>query len=445
MQNILNCVSSFVWGPAMLALFLFTGLFLTARTRFFSILHADIWFKKTIFAAVTDKSVRKSRDSASISRFQALTSALAACLGTGNVIGVATAISSGGAGSVFWMWISAVLGMATACCENILGIKYRVRNKNGNWISGAMMYIERGLGMPWLSAVFCVLLTGAAFGMGCMTQANSAAQALEGYRIPPAVTGIVIFAVTFIIIKGGIKRIASFSEKLIPVLSLSFMLGAFIIIGKNFRSLPAVFVKIIKEAFTLKSASGFGLAKAMRYGVARGVFSNEAGLGSSPIIHGASDTDSPAEQGLWGIAEVFIDTVFMCCVTAAAILSSGVATAGNSSGELCSLAFESVFGAAGKAFICLSICLFSFSTLVAWSHYGKTGINYIRPIKSENLFSSIYCVCAFIGAVARLETIWSIADIFNALMAIPNIFAVLCLSKEAASELNSYKKHICNK
>lgn len=438
MQNILNSVSSFVWGPAMLALFLFTGLFLTARTRFFSVLHANIWFKKTIFAAVTDKSVRKSRDCGSISRFQALTSALAACLGTGNVIGVATAISSGGAGSVFWMWLSAVLGMATACCENILGIRYRVRDKRGNWIAGAMMYIERGLGMPWLSAVFCVLLTGTAFGMGCMTQANSAAQALEGYRIPPAVTGMVLFAVTFAIIKGGIKRIASFTEKLIPVLSISFMLGAFIIICKNFRSLPEVFSNILKEAFTLKSASGFGLSKAMRYGVARGVFSNEAGLGSSPIIHGASDTDSPAEQGLWGMAEVFIDTVFMCCVTAAAILSSGVADGSQNSGTLCSLAFESVFGPAGKAFICLSICLFAFSTLVAWSHYGKTGINYIRPMKKETVFSLIYCICAFIGAVAKLETIWSVADIFNALMAIPNIFAVLCLSKEATNELKIY-------
>ncbi len=442
MQNILNAVSSFVWGPAMLALFLFTGLFLSVRTRFFSVLHANVWFKKTIFAAVTDKSVRKSRDSASISRFQALTSALAACLGTGNVIGVATAISLGGAGSVFWMWLSAVLGMATACCENILGIKYRVRDKSGNWLAGAMMYIERGLKMPKLSIIFCLLLTGAAFGMGCMTQANSAAQALEGYKIPPAVTGALLFVITFIIIKGGIKRIASFTEKLIPVLSLSFMLGAFIIIGKNFRALPQVFTDIIKEAFTLKSASGFGISKAMRYGVARGVFSNEAGLGSSPIIHGAADTDSPAEQGLWGMAEVFIDTVFMCCVTGAAILSSGVANSSRNSGELCSLAFESVFGPVGKAFICLCLCLFAFSTLVAWSHYGKTGLNYIKQMKNESVFSFIYCLCAFIGAVSRLETIWSVADIFNALMAIPNIFALLCLSKEAVNELRNYKTNL---
>lgn len=441
MQQLIELAGSFLWGPATLAVFLGTGLYLSFRTGFFQVTGLRTWFGQTLFSAVSDRRVRSSGDSASISQLQALTSSLAACLGTGNVIGVASAITAGGAGTVFWMWISAVLGMMTACCENILGVKYRIKDSRGRWLGGAMMYIERGLSMKRLARVFCVLLTGAAFGMGCMTQANSAAQALGSFGIPPIFTGAVLCVLTFIIISGGIGRIASFSEKLIPALTLLFMAGSFIIIAVNFRRVPSVLTLILREAFSLRAVGGFGMAKAMRYGVARGVFSNEAGLGSSPIIHSAAHTDSAAKQGLWGIAEVFLDTVFMCTVTAFTILVAEVWQPGvDNGGTLCSLAFESLFGAAGKVFIIACVCLFAFATLTAWSYYGKIGITYLREMKTDRAYNIIYALCAFIGCAVKLETVWNLADIFNALMAFPNLFAVLALSGKAIKELNSLRK-----
>lgn len=435
-----SAISSFIWGPPMLAVFLGTGLFLSAKSGFFQVFGIRKWIGQTAVAAFKNRKIKKT-DDGSISQLGALTSALAACLGTGNIIGVATAICSGGPGAVFWMCVSAVLGMMTCCCENILGIKYRVKDALGQWKGGPMYYIERGLGMKGLAGAYALLLTGASLGMGNMTQANSVAQGLSGFGVPACVTAVLLGVMVFASISGGLKRISAISEKLIPALSAAFVLACFVVIGKNFDNIIPCFKNVIKEAFTVKAAAGFGLAKAARYGISRGVFSNEAGLGSSAIIHAAADCKSPAEQGMWGILEVFIDTVFMCTVTATAILSSGVwsADASLNGAQLCTAVFESVFGKAGGFFLNGSICLFAFATLVAWSYYGKSGAEYLFGGKSGKIYNVLYTAAAVAGAMIKFESVWSISDTLNGLMAVPNIFALILLSKEATEEVRKIK------
>lgn len=437
-----SAISAFVWGPPMLAVFLGTGLFLSAKSGFYQILGVKDWFGGTVVSAFKNRNKQKINEG-SISQFGALTSALAACLGTGNIVGVATAICSGGAGAVFWMCISAILGMMTCCCENILGVKYRVKDALGKWAGGPMHYIERGLGMKGLAGAYAVLLTGASLGMGNMTQANSVAQGLSGFGIKNLWAGIILVALVAVSISGGLKRISAISEKLIPVLSVAFVAACFIIIGKNIDNLIPCVKSVFKEAFTIKAVSGFGMAKAARYGISRGVFSNEAGLGSSAIIHAAADCKNPAEQGKWGILEVFIDTVFMCTVTAAAVLTSGVWSPDThlNGVELCSAVFESVFGRAGGYFLNGCICLFAFATLVAWSYYGKSGAEYLFGEKSGKIYNLLYLGATFLGSMIRLESVWSISDTLNGLMAVPNIFALLLLSKEAVELLK--KKPDC--
>lgn len=432
-----SAISSFVWGIPMLAVFLGTGFFLSAKNGFFQIFGVGKWINKTVIAAFKSRKDKSNPSDGSVSQLGALTSALAACLGTGNIVGVATALCSGGPGAVFWMCVSAILGMMTCCCENILGIKYRVKNRLGMWSGGPMLYIERGLGMKGLAGVYAVLLTGASLGMGNMTQANSVAGGLAGFGVPPLAGAAVIAVLAAVSISGGLKRITAISEKLIPILSAVFITGCFIIIGANAKNLPSCLSAIFREAFTLKAASGFGLAKAARYGVSRGVFSNEAGLGSSAIIHAAADCKNAGEQGMWGILEVFIDTVFMCTVTAAAIMTSGVWTADTplNGVELCSAVFESVFGKAGGYFLNACICLFAFATLIAWSYYGKSGAEYLFGTGSGKIYNILYIAFAFAGALTKLESVWSISDTLNGLMAIPNIFALLLLSGEASELL----------
>lgn len=438
-----SAISSFVWGPPMLAVFLGTGLFLSAKTGFFQIFGVKTWLGETVLAAFKNRRSKKEADDGSISQLGALSSALAACLGTGNIVGVATALCAGGAGSVFWMCVSAVLGMMTCCCENILGIKYRVRDSFGKWVGGPMYYIERGLGMSGLAKAYALLLVGASLGMGNMTQANSVAQGAAGFGVSGTACGIFIFAAVIISVSGGLKRISKVSQALIPALSAAFVLACFAVIFTNIENLIPSIKLVFKEAFTLKAVSGFGMAKAARYGISRGVFSNEAGLGSSAIIHASADCQKPSEQGMWGILEVFIDTVFMCTVTAAAILSSGVMKENPSLNgvELCSAVFESVFGRAGAYFLDICICLFAFATLVAWSYYGKIGAEYLLGGKSGKIYNLIYAVCAFAGCMLRLESVWSISDTLNGLMAVPNIFALVLLSKEATAELKKIQKN----
>lgn len=435
-----SIVSSVIWGPPMLAVFLCTGLFLSAKTGFFQIFGIRKWMSLTVVDAYR-KRKEPPKANGSVSQFSALTSALAACLGTGNIAGVATALCAGGPGAVFWMWVSAILGMMTCCCENILGIRYRVRNSLGQWTGGPMLYIERGLKKPKLARLYAFLLIGASLGMGNMTQANSVSAGLSGLGVSPAVTAIILAPLVFICISGGLKRISSIAEKLIPLLSAVFVGVCLIVIIKNIHAVIPSFRLIIREAFSLRAVSGFGIAKAARYGIARGVFSNEAGLGSNTVIHASADCDKAGIQGMWGIFEVMFDTLFMCTVTAITILSSG---AWSPTGELdgiplCAAAFESVIGSAGGIILGICICLFAFATLIAWSFYGKSGTAYLFGDESGKYYNIIYAVAVFVGCIMKLDAVWTLSDIFNGLLAIPNIYAVLKLSKEAVSLLNEAK------
>ena len=435
-----SLISSVIWGPPMLTVFLGTGLFLSLKTGFFQIFGIGKWFRLTIVDAFRKRKEPPKNDG-TVSQFAALTSALAACLGTGNITGVATALFAGGPGAVFWMWISAILGMMTCCCENILGIKYRIRNSLGQWVGGPMLYIERGLKKPKLAKVYAFLLIGTSLGMGNMTQANSVAAGLEAFGISPLLTAFILAPLVSICISGGLKRISALSEKLIPLLSCVFLFLCLAVIVKNRHALLPSFTMIVRDAFSPKAVSGFGIAKAARYGISRGVFSNEAGLGSNTVIHANADCDVPGIQGMWGIFEVAFDTLFMCTVTAVTILASGVwSPSGSLNGiALCSAAFESVVGKTGGILLGICICLFAFATLVAWSFYGKSGAAYLFGDNSGVYYNIIYAVAVFIGCVAKLDIVWNISDIFNGLLAIPNIYALLKLSKDEISELDKAK------
>ncbi|NLO46383.1 MAG: sodium:alanine symporter family protein [Clostridiales bacterium] len=437
-----SVANAFLWGPPMLSLFVGTGFIFTVRSGFFQVRHIKKWLHDTLFFALRNKESRKSRNSKSISQYQALTAALAACMGTGNIVGVATAIRAGGPGAVFWMCFSAFLGMMTSCAESTLGIIYRRKNINGDWIGGAMMYIDKGLGMKKTAKLYALLLMLSSFGIGNMTQANSVASILSGsYSIPPYITGAVLTVISAAVILGGIKRIAVVSEKVVPFISVVFVVSSLVVIAINYKKVPSTALLILREAFSFKSAAagavGYGISKAARFGVARGVFSNEAGLGTSAIIHAAADVDRPAEQGMWGILEVFLDTIVMCTVTSFVILTSGAWQAEQSldGAELFGAAFSSVLGGVGNLLLAVTISLLAFASLTGWSYYGERSTEYFLGLRAVPFYRLAFIAAIFIGSVTGLQTVWNLADILNCLMALPNLAAILMLSGEALHEL----------
>ncbi len=437
--SVINIIGSFVWGAPMLCGFLATGAYLSAKNGFFQIVGFKKWINLTIMDAFRKKGNRTHSNG--ISPLAALSSALAASLGTGNIVGIATALCAGGPGTVFWMWISAILGMMTCCNENILAMKYRVRDALGKWVGGPMYYIEKGLSSKRLAKIYAFLLIGASLGMGNMTQANSACVSVTQFGIKPLGFAFVFAPLVLLSVSGGLKRISAVSEKLIPILSAVFIGACFIIIFKNIRNVPECFAIIIKEAFSPKAVSAFGMAKAVRYGVSRGVFSNEAGLGSNSIIHASADCDEPAVQGMWGMFEVMFDTLIMCSVTAVTILSDGGLSLGGLNGiELCETVFYKNFGVFGTILLSVCLCLYAYATLIAWSYYGKSGAIYLFGEKAGNIYNVCFAAAAFIGCIMKLESVWTISDIFNGLMAMPNLVAVLFLSRQAKCEMEKVKR-----
>ena len=402
----------------------------------------------------------RTDDKHSISQFQSLCTALAATIGVGNISGVAVALALGGPGAIFWMWLSAFLGMMTNYAENTLGIKYRYKNEKGHWIGGAMIYIEKGLGWKWLAVIFSVFCVLASFGIGNMSQGNEIANGLNNsFGIPSWVTALVVMLLAGLVIIGGIKRIASVTEKIVPFMAISYIIGALIVICCNITTVPAAFATIFSNAFNLPSVgggvAGFTIMVAMKRGISRGVFSNEAGLGSSVMVHSASDVKEPVVQGMWGIFEVFADTIIVCTMTALTILCSGVydfeayqacaisgtslADAGLLSGvALTSAAFESVFGTLGSKFISIAVMLFAFSTILGWSYYGERAIEYLFGLKAVSVYKLIFILVMFIGCNASLQLVVDISDTFNGLMALPNLIAITLLSKEVIQMTRDY-------
>ena len=313
-EEVNGVLNGFIWGPYMLIFFLLVGAMFTIRTGFFQITQFKNWIDVTFLNVFRDRKVLKTDDKHSISQFQSLCTALAATIGTGNIAGVATAIALGGPGAVFWMWLSAFLGMMTNYAENTLGIKYRYRNERGDWVGGAMIYIERGLHCKWLAVIFSVFCFLASFGIGNMTQANSIASGLsDSFGVPTYITAVVVMFFVALVIVGGIKRIASVTEKIVPFMAVFYILGGLVVILMHADKVPGAFAMIFTEAFNFKAAGGgvlgYGIATAMKRGISRGVFSNEAGLGSSVMVHSASDVEEPVIQGMWGVFEVFADPI----------------------------------------------------------------------------------------------------------------------------------------
>lgn len=428
-ESINNTINGLVWGPYMLILLVGTGVYFSFKTNFLQIKEFGFTMKETLMK-IFEKP--ESSDEGDITPFQALSTALAATIGTGNIAGVATAIAIGGPGAVFWMWISAFFGMMTKFAEVTLAIRFREKNAEGSWVGGPMYYIQNGLGMKWLAVIFSIFGALAAFGIGNMVQSNSVAAALAGYNIPPIVTGFALAAGAGLVILGGLKRIATVTEKIVPFMAVFYIVGAVIILILNASGIPTAFGLIFKYAFTPASAvggfAGAVVMQAMRFGVARGVFSNEAGLGSAPIAHAAAKTDHPVRQGLWGIFEVFADTIVICTLTALTIISTGVWNSGLTGAALTTAAFNDGLPGPGGVIVAIGILFFAFSTILSWAYYGEKCAEHLLGSGINKVYRIIWLPLIVVGAIGNLELIWNIADTLNGLMAVPNLIGLLGLS-----------------
>ena len=446
-------LNGIVWGWPALILLAFVGVLTTCITKCFQISHFGHWMKNTIGAIFRDSKVTSHTSDRSISQFQSLCTALAATVGTGNIVGVAGAILVGGPGAVFWMWLIAFFGMMTNYSENVLGIYYRRKNEQGEWCGGAMYYLRDGLGAKKgckqigaiLAAAFSVFCFLASFGIGNMTQVNSISGNMEAvFGVPTWVSGIVLLILCGLVIVGGLKRIATVTEKIVPFMVLVYMVGTIAILVMNIKMVPAVFTAIFEGAFALKAAGGgivgYGMKLAIEQGMKRGVFSNEAGLGSSVMVHSNSNVKEPVRQGMWGIFEVFADTMIVCTLTAFVVLSSGlvdletgVAVAEYSGvaltkANVVSTVFTMYFGKLGGAFVAIAIMLFAYSTVLGWSHYGSKACEYLFGTKSTMVYRVIFVIATFGGAVMGENLAWDIADTLNGMMMIPNLIGVIVLS-----------------
>lgn len=419
-----STINSFVWGPVMLVLLVGVGVYLTFRTNFFTLLKLGYVLKNTLMKMFSKDQVGEGE----ITAFQAVATALAGTVGIGNIAGVATAIALGGPGAIFWMWLSAIFGMATKFGEVVLSIKYREKTEDGRFIGGPMYYIEKGTGQKWLAALFAIFGALAAFGIGNMTQANSVAAALlETFSVPPLVSGIVLAGLVGLVVLGGLKRIAAVTEKLVPFMAAIYIIGAVVILGINFAKIPAAFGLIFREAFSPTAATGGFVGATMmmgiRFGVARGVFSNEAGLGSAPIAHAAATTDHPVRQGLWGVFEVFMDTLVICSLTALSIIVSGLWSSGATGAQLTTQAFNQNLPGGGLV-VSFGVMLFAFSTLLSWEYYGERCAEYLFGAKVILPYRVIFIPFIVLGAIGSLTFIWDLADTLNGLMAIPNLIEI---------------------
>lgn len=455
-ERINSAVNGFVWGiPAMVCIF-GVGLLLSIRTGFIQIRKFGYTFRETIGKIFHKKEARDG----SMTPFQAVCTALAATVGTGNIAGVAGAIAIGGPGTVFWMWMSALLGMCTKFSEVTLAVHFREKNRNGEWVGGPMYYIKNGLGKNWhwLAALFSVLGILTVFGTGNATQVNTITTAINsallnyglinGENVPTSslIIGIVITLLVGLVLLGGIKRIGRVTERLVPFMALLYIILAMGVILLNIQHVPAVFAMIIEGAFRPSAVTGGivgSMFLSMQKGVSRGIFSNEAGLGTGSIAHACADTKDPVHQGLFGIFEVFMDTIVICTMTALVILVSGIDVPyGTAAGaELTISGFTSTYGNWVSIFTAIAMCCFAFSTTLGWGLYGTRCIEFLFGPKSTKPFMIVYALVSIIGATLDLGLLWSIAETFNGLMAIPNLIALFLLSGTVVKLVKAYFKN----
>ena len=457
LAEVLVTVDGFVWGPVMLILLVGTGVFLTIRTGFLTWRNLGYAIKSTL----SKEARQKTRGNGDISPFSALTTALAATIGTGNIVGVATAMVSGGPGALVWMWISACFGLTSKFSECMLAIKYREVNEKGEMSGGPMYTMKKafkhkklGAILGWLFALFAVV---ASFGIGNLTQANSIAESVKTtFHVPVAVTGIVITALALLIIVGGIKSISKVSSVVVPFMAIFYVIAGLIIIIGNISNLPAGVSMIFHMAFSVKAVGGglcgtivASMMNAMRYGVARGVFSNEAGMGSAAITAAAATTDNPVRQGYINMTGTFWDTIVVCTITGLAIASSGVLGMTDAAGNMLTgsdvtiAAFETVLGSAGGWLVTIGITLFAFSTILGWEYHGEKAFEYLLGTHRFNMvYRLVFSFVVYFGCTQTLNLVWSFSDIANALMAIPNLICMLLLSGEIAKDIREFQKEI---
>ena len=437
--EIVSQIDGIVWGIPMIVILFGTHLFMTFRTGI---------VQRHLFKGIR-LSVSKDEDGeGEISQFGALATALAATIGTGNIVGVATAVVSGGPGAVFWMWIIGVFGMATKYSETLMSVKYRVQTKDGRMLGGAMYALERGIGQKWLAVLFALFAALAAFGIGCMTQSNSIASACEeNFGVPTWITGILLAALVAIVIIGGVKSISKVCEKLVPFMAIFYVLGCIIILIINYQYILPAVVLILKSAFSVQAGfgglAGFAVTEAIRFGCARGLFSNESGLGSAPLVAAAAKTKNPVRQSLISMTGTFWDTVVICLMTGLTLVSSvlanpEVASAVSAGDSVLTFEVFAQIPVIGRPLITISLALFAFSTILGGTEYGEKAAEYLVGSGVMNLYKLLFVILAFVGTVSSLQLVWNIADILNGLMVIPNVIGVLALSGVIVAESRKY-------
>lgn len=443
--NLLNKVDSFIWGPPLLVLLVGTGIYLTVRLGLIQIIKLPKALK-LIFKA-------ENEGNGDISSFGALCTALAATIGTGNIVGVATAIKAGGPGALFWMWLAAFFGMATKYSEGLLAIKFRTKDKNGQVSGGPMYYIVNGMGEKWRPLALFFAISGilvALLGIGTFSQVNSITDAVQGsFNIDPKITGVILAICVALVVFGGLQSISKVATKIVPFMTVAYILICLTILGKFYILIPETFTLIFKSAFTGQAATGgfigATVSMAIRNGIARGVFSNESGLGSAPIAAAAAKTKWPAEQGLISMTGTFIDSIIICTLTGVSLIISGVWQSDLNGALMTQSAFASVLPNLGPIFLTISLSLFAFTTILGWSYYGERCFEFLFGVKKINLFRGLFVLMVLLGAFLKLEMVWIIADIVNGLMALPNLIALLALSPIIISETKLYLDYLDEK
>ena len=425
LNEILGSISSVIWGIPLLILIVGTGIYLTVRVGVLQIrlLPAAL---KLVFSKKHDKTAEGD-----ISQFQALTTALAATVGTGNIVGVATAVVLGGPGAIFWMWVSAFFGMATKYSEAILAVRFRVKDAKGQMAGGPMYYLEHGLKQKWLAVLFAIFGALAAFGIGNGTQSNSVAGVVKStFGLDPKITGAILMLFTALVILGGIKSIGNVTAIFVPIMAVFYLIAGLIVMVMNITVIPEAFATIFRMAFSGEAALGGAIGAAIRYGIARGVFSNEAGLGSAPIAAAAAKTDLPGRQALVSMTQVFLDTFLICSITGVTIVMSGMYTDTSlAANELTSASFGHFLGDFGPYVVAIGLIFFASSTIFGWAYYGEKCFQYLFKNPSLLIIYRIaFVIMVYIGSVVSLDLIWTFSDIANGLMAIPNLIGLLGLS-----------------
>ncbi|MCG8471501.1 MAG: sodium:alanine symporter family protein [Desulfobacterales bacterium] len=448
--GLLKIVNGFVWGPPLLVLLVGTGLWLTLSLRgiqFTTLFHS-------LYLALVKRREEGSQGEGDISHFQALMTAMSATVGTGNIAGVATAIALGGPGAMFWMWLTGLLGMATKYAEAVLAVKFREKDTNGNMRGGPMYYITNGLGWKWLGIIFAIFAAVASFGIGNMVQSNSVADAVHAtFNVPLKVTGLVMMIFVALVVVGGIKSIGRVTSVLVPIMIVFYIAGSIAILILNAGEVPGAIALIFKHAFSPTAATGgfagAGVMLAIRMGVARGVFSNESGLGSAPIAAAAAQTNHSVTQALVSMTQTFIDTIIVCSMTGLVLIITGKWSSGLDGAELTVTAFQSAlpgftiggpqgFAVGGGLIVTIGLILFAYSTILGWCYYGEKSIEYLLGEASVMPYRIVFVIFVGVGSFLKLNLVWTLADIFNGLMAIPNLIALLGLTPIILSETKDY-------